>query len=380
MKAAPDNETENRVDQPWMCADSDRCRRDRRLLPWKNRESGHFMAEKEFMIRLNRSELEGLGDISERIYVTGHKSPDSDTVGSSIGYAALLRALGYDAAAVLLGPVNRESTIILETAGLEMPEILPDAAGRTMVLVDHSEYAQSADGLEGAKIIGIIDHHGDGSVLTANPLIYDARPLGSTAAIVWMKYLDYEIEPDQQTAIMMLGSVLSDTSNLRSASTTFADREAVRALSTLSGISDTDAFYREMYRESLSYEGNTDEEIYLSDYKEYDIGGFKVSVGSVNAYDETAAKELAERMKKIMPQMKLSAGMDLSFAMVSIKRDDLSATWLVPAEEEEEAVLAAASWGQADVDGTSYIIRPSMSRKADLIPGITEVLNSVWKE
>ena len=346
----------------------------------KNRESGHFMAEKEFMIRLNRSELEGLGDISKRIYVTGHKSPDSDTVGSSIGYAALLRALGYDAAAVLLGPVNRESAIILETAGLEMPEILPDAAGRTMVLVDHSEYAQSADGLEDAKIIGIIDHHGDGSVLTANPLIYDARPLGSTAAIVWMKYLDYGMEPDQQTAIMMLGSVLSDTSNLRSASTTFADREAVRALSALSGISDTDAFYREMYRESLSYEGNTDEEIYLSDYKEYDIGGFKVSVGSVNAYDEAAAKELAERMKKIMPQMKLSAGMDLSFAMVSIKRDDLSATWLVPAEEEEEAVLAAASWGQADVDGTSYIIRPSMSRKADFIPGITEVLNSAWKE
>lgn len=346
----------------------------------KNRESGHFMAEKEFMIRLNRSELEGLGDISERIYVTGHKSPDSDTVGSSIGYAALLRALGYDAAAVLLGPVNRESAIILETAGLEMPEILPDAAGRKMVLVDHSEYAQSADGLEDAKIIGIIDHHGDGSVLTANPLIYDARPLGSTAAIVWMKYLDYGMEPDQQTAIMMLGSVLSDTSNLRSASTTFADREAVRALSALSGISDTDAFYREMYRESLSYEGNTDEEIYLSDYKEYDIGGFKVSVGSVNAYDEAAAKELAERMKKIMPQMKLSAGMDLSFAMVSIKRDDLSATWLVPAEEEEEAVLAAASWGQADVDGTSYIIRPSMSRKADFIPGITEVLNSAWKE
>lgn len=346
----------------------------------KNRESGRFMAEKEFMIRLNRSELEGLGDISERIYVTGHKSPDSDTVGSSIGYASLLRALGYDAAAVLLGPVNRESAIILETAGLEMPEILPDAAGRTMVLVDHSEYAQSADGLEDAKIIGIIDHHGDGSVLTANPLIYDARPLGSTAAIVWMKYLDYGMEPDQQTAIMMLGSVLSDTSNLRSASTTFADREAVRALSALSGISDTDAFYREMYRESLSYEGNTDEEIYLSDYKEYDIGGFKVSVGSVNAYDEAAAKELAERMKKIMPQMKLSAGMDLSFAMVSIKRDDLSATWLVPAEEEEEAVLAAASWGQADVDGTSYIIRPSMSRKADFIPGITKVLNSVWKE
>lgn len=346
----------------------------------RNRESGRSMAEKEFMIRLNRSELEGLGDISERIYVTGHKSPDSDTVGSSIGYAALLRALGYDAAAVLLGPPNRESAFILETAGLEMPEILQDAAGRTMVLVDHSEYTQSADGLEDAKIISIIDHHGDGSVLTANPLIYDARPLGSTATIIWMKYLNYGVEPDRQTAVMLLGAVLSDTNNLQSGTTTFADREAVRALSALSGISDTDAFYQKMYRELLSYEGDTDEEIYLSDYKEYEIAGFRVSVGNVNAYDEAGAKDLAERMKKVMPQMKRLAGVDMAFAMISIKRDDLSVTWLVPAEEEEEAVLAAATWEQADFDGTFTIIKPSISRKADFIPGITDVLNSYLKE
>ena len=52
-----------------------------------------------------------------------------------------------------------------------------------MVLVDHSEYTQSADGLQDANILAIIDHHGDGSVITANPLIYDARPIGCTATI-----------------------------------------------------------------------------------------------------------------------------------------------------------------------------------------------------
>ena len=59
----------------------------------KNIEAEHFQAERNFNILLNRSELEGLGKIDEPIYVTGHKSPDSDSVGSSIAYAYLLNSL-----------------------------------------------------------------------------------------------------------------------------------------------------------------------------------------------------------------------------------------------------------------------------------------------
>lgn len=64
-----------------------------------------------------------------------------------------------------------------------------------MILVDHSDYSQSAEGLNEANVISIIDHHGDGSVTTGNQLIYDARPLGSTATIIWIRYRNYGIEP-----------------------------------------------------------------------------------------------------------------------------------------------------------------------------------------
>ena len=115
-----------------------------------------------------------------------------------------------------------------------------------MVLVDHSEYTRSANGLKDAKIISIIDHHGDGSVITANPLIYDARPIGSAATVTWLQYRDYGVEPDRQSAVMMMGAILSDTKNLQSGTTTFADREAVKVLSKLGGVTDTDAFYQDM--------------------------------------------------------------------------------------------------------------------------------------
>lgn len=89
--------------------------------------------------------------------------------------------------------------------------VLQDAAGCNMVLVDHSEYMQSAEGLQDANIISIIDHHADGTITTAGQLIYDARPLGSTSTIIWMRYRDYGVTPDRQTALVMMGSILSDT-------------------------------------------------------------------------------------------------------------------------------------------------------------------------
>ena len=129
-----------------------------------------FHAERDLNILLSRSELEGIGEIEGPICVTGHKSPDSDTVGSSIAYADLLRKLGYDAKAYVLGDINNESAYILEKAGVEVPPLLTDASGQNLVLVDHSEYLQSADGLEDADIISIIDHHATGSVVTGNQL------------------------------------------------------------------------------------------------------------------------------------------------------------------------------------------------------------------
>lgn len=339
-------------------------------------EEKHFQQEKNFNILLNQSDLEGLGKIKGTIHVTGHKSPDSDTVGSSIAYASLLRSLGYDAIPVLLGKINHESAFILKAAGLETPKLLENAAGLNMVLVDHSESTQSANGLKDANIISIIDHHADGSITTQNPLIYDARPLGSAATIIWIRYRNYGLEPDRQTAIAMLGAILSDTKNLKSDTTTYADREAVKALSKLGSISDIDAFYQKMYKASLSYEGMSDKEILFNDYKEYKIGNKTVSVSCINAYDEASVKNLIERIKKTIPLTQSSKKMDMSFALISILHDDVSVTYFVPSNNEANNVLKSAFKDKVVFNGSAYRIAPYASRKKIFIPAITKVLSS----
>ena len=47
----------------------------------------------------------------EKIYITGHRHPDTDSIASAIAYAKLKQRQGFHAIACRLGPVNAEMNI-----------------------------------------------------------------------------------------------------------------------------------------------------------------------------------------------------------------------------------------------------------------------------
>ena len=335
-----------------------------------------YTIDDEVRVRINRAELENVELVDGPIYVTGHKSPDTDTVCSSIAYADLLSKLGYDARPVVLGDINDETAYILKEAGIKTPEKLENASGANMVLVDHGDYEQSVDGLKDANVITVIDHHGDGSVETSNPVLYDARPIGATATIVWLRYVNYGIAPDAATAKMLTGAILADTSNLKSSSTTTADKEALRILADAAAIEDTDAYYANLYKAGIAYEGMTDEQIFNSDLKNYETEGHRYAIGAVNVYDEEGAKSMTERMKAILPEQLKALDVEYALAQVSIFHDDISVTYLVPANDATNELLKKIYGDTATFDGASYVFKPGFSRKGKLVPDIDAVLSA----
>lgn len=60
----------------------------------------------------------------QKVYVFGHKNPDSDTICAALAYARLKRTLGVNAVAVKLGPLNNETKFILQYFHVEEPETL----------------------------------------------------------------------------------------------------------------------------------------------------------------------------------------------------------------------------------------------------------------
>ncbi|MGH2872210.1 MAG: putative manganese-dependent inorganic diphosphatase, partial [Solirubrobacteraceae bacterium] len=61
------------------------------------------------------------------VYVAGHRNPDTDSIGSAIGYAELKARLdpGTDYVPVRLGDLNPQTRWVLEQAGAPEPELLP---------------------------------------------------------------------------------------------------------------------------------------------------------------------------------------------------------------------------------------------------------------
>ncbi len=336
-------------------------------------EKEPVVAEPTELQLLNRDAVSHMSDEGKTIYVIGHKSPDSDTVCSAIAYARLLNLLGYSAEARITMPVNNETKYILEQAGAETPEILYSAAGETIFLVDHSEYAQAAEDMIDAHIVGIMDHHGVGTVNTGHQIVYEARPIGATATIVWLDYMNYGFEIDRQTAHLLLGAVLSDTSNCTGSTTTEADKKAVSALAEIAEVSDVEGFYREMHEQALSYEGMSDMEIMFSDYKEYEASGVKYGIGLVNSTKEETSKELAERMKSIAEEAMASREVDYMFASVGIREGDIKVDYIIPMSEASRQLMEDAFPNYDEYDGTSFIFRNGgLGRKTKFVPGLNE--------
>ncbi len=346
------------------------------------RNKGASLGKQELskLQELNRQSIERLLVEDGPIYVIGHSSPDSDTVCSAIAYARLLTALGYDAVPAANGVPNNETKYILKTAGVEAPPVLEDASGKNIFLVDHSEYLQSTEGLIDAHIVGIIDHHGIGSVSTGQQVLYDARPIGATATIIWLSYLNYGIDLDKETSLLLLGAVLSDTSYLTGTTTAEADRKAIDALAETAGVDDVAAFYEALHREALSYEGMTDMEILFSDYKEYEAGSTKFGIGLLNAIDNETAKELAQRMKAVLPEGFKTRNVDLLYASVGIRENGEKIDYIVPCNEYSETVFKAAFPNYDEYDGTAYIFKAGLGRKTLFVPGLTDYILSVPRD
>ena len=94
----------------------------------------------------------------EKVLVFGHKNPDTDTICSSIVMAEIENKMNGNAEAVKLGKINKETEYALNYFNVKEPKIIESVEeGQRVILVDHNEAAQSADGIEKAKIEKVVD-------------------------------------------------------------------------------------------------------------------------------------------------------------------------------------------------------------------------------
>lgn len=321
-----------------------------------------------------RSLLAGIGDKTEITYVIGHRNPDSDSVGSAMAFAHLLKELGIRAEAAVCGSVNNETRFALDMFGLAAPLTINNIGGRRAVLVDHSSYAQAAEGAGRAEITAVLDHHGMGDIADGGLFWVRSAPVGATATLVFLTYSECGVEIPEDMARVMLMSILSDTRGM-ARNVSAADRIAYDTLREIAQIPDPDELYRGMARALASYGDMSDKEIFMSDYKEYEAGGKSFGVAVANAFGEEDVRHLAERMGILMDGVRSERGVDMLFVIVNNKSCD---------ESENMMYMLACGSGAAELleklyqnssGSRFYIFKKNLSRKVEVVPAIIEMLD-----
>ncbi|ODS36469.1 MAG: manganese-dependent inorganic pyrophosphatase, partial [Candidatus Altiarchaeales archaeon WOR_SM1_79] len=216
----------------------------------------------------------------DKIYIVGHKNPDTDSVCSAIGYAHFLREGGEDAVAARSGDVNPETWYVLDYFGFEPPQLLQDAGGKKVILVDHNEASQSPDNIDNAEIIGVLDHHRI-NFAQWSPIYFHTEPLGSTATIIAREYLYGDVELPKEIAGILLSSILSDTVVFKSPTTTQEDMDIAEMLAEIAEIDNIEEFGIDVKRAKASIKGKSAKDVIFSDFKDFNFSGKKVGIGQI---------------------------------------------------------------------------------------------------
>eukprot|EP00931_Biecheleriopsis_adriatica_P003702 TRINITY_DN105477_c0_g1_i1.p1 TRINITY_DN105477_c0_g1~~TRINITY_DN105477_c0_g1_i1.p1 ORF type:complete len:572 (-),score=113.06 TRINITY_DN105477_c0_g1_i1:57-1700(-) len=189
----------------------------------------------------------------------GHVNTDLDSIAGAICAAELYGGVPARAEENFNGEVE----CALRYVGMEAPPTFssipgggtPDTNNQFMkvCLVDHNEIDQMTPALKEdddrmKRIVGLIDHHCVAkSFCSSSPLFIDVRPWGSMCSIIFHNYLRNRVPLRKEIARLLLCAILSDTLNLRSGTTTPADRFSVALLASFGEVDDIDELAMQLF-------------------------------------------------------------------------------------------------------------------------------------
>ncbi|MGL4973050.1 MAG: manganese-dependent inorganic pyrophosphatase [Culicoidibacterales bacterium] len=232
--------------------------------------------------------------------IFGHKNPDTDSITSSLVMADLQTQLGLDVEAVRLGDFGKETQFILDHFQVEAPRLIENLDGvENVMLVDHNEFNQSADGIENVRILAVVDHHRMANFQTSEPLLYRAEPVGCTATILYKLYRENNLEISKTIAGLMASAIVSDTLLFKSPTCTPQDLQAAKALAEIAEL-DLETYGLAMLKAGTDLSDYSAAQLLSIDAKPFEMNGVTMHIAQVNT---ASIPEVMERQAELEAAM-----------------------------------------------------------------------------
>ncbi len=243
---------------------------------------------------------------------------------------------------------------------------------KQLILVDHNEKSQAAEGIEEAEVLEIIDHHRIGAVETDGPVYFRNVPVGCTCTIVYQMYRENDVEISPTMAGLMLSAILSDTLMFRSPTCTPTDERAARELAELAGV-ELEKYADAMFEHGGDVSGKTAAEVFSGDYKIFTSGEVRFGVGQGSYMTEKNRRAAQALVGPYLPEARTKQRLDYIFYMFTDVRNSGTELLMAGAGAEE---LVEKTFGVEVKDGMA-VLPGVVSRKKQMIP---RLINAIKQE
>ena len=242
---------------------------------------------------------------------------------------------------------------------------------KKVILVDHNEMNQSADGIEEAEILEVIDHHKIGDIKTSVPINFRNTPVGSTNTIIYQMYRENNVEISREIAGLMLSGIISDTMLFKSPTTTEADKYAVNELLKILNI-DLHQYAMEMFKEGTSLEGKSIEEIIYQDFKKFNLVYKNVGISQVFTLD---IKEIMDRKDEFISKIdSITYEKDFYLFIMAVTDIVNEGSYIFYTSSKEKLIKSIF---EKDSVHQGIYVEKCVSRKKQIVPKVINALNLI---
>ena len=167
--------------------------------------------------------LATLMEQSSRIFIMGHKNPDMDSFGASIGISRLAKSVGKDSY-IILGEYNETMIDMVADAkktdeyqfvtGERALDLIEDNSLVVLVDTHRRMLVESADLIDRVERLAIIDHHRKAEDAFSNPSLSYLETYASSASELVSEILQYRLDKKTLSkfeADALLAGIMLDT-------------------------------------------------------------------------------------------------------------------------------------------------------------------------
>ena len=216
-------------------------------------------------------------------------------------------------------------------------------------------------------MIEILDHHRICTLTTDRPILFVNRPVGSTSTIVASFYQMSRIDIPKPVAGLLMCGLISDTLNLTSPTTTHVDREVMKRLEEITGISAAD-LASEIFSVGSPLQTMQPAEALHVDLKPYEEHGRPFTVSQIEEVSFDRFYEVEDALRAALKKHLDSNGLFFAAALVT----DVNAQNSILLVEGDPSFVQLVDY--PEISPGMWRLDGVVSRKVQLLPYLSNLL------